>query len=248
MGLSCKIIMTPRDERLLHYLFENRGGTLSDINRDIFQNRSIPTVHKRLKKLREARLIEMTATIDLPERYFYFISPRGLKRCYPDSKNLGGVKLKSNNIRHDFLLSKVRNILEGSKFIHHYYTENMMSLDTFQWQIGDIFKYNRQQFRPDAIFITMSKDGPIYNAVELETSQKGSKRYNHKMKYYYFNREISYVILISPSKTIEKRIMMEEKKIRPKGNTKFFYGHLKSLLEKKMPFTFKNCNGAKYDL
>lgn len=242
---SPPIILTERDRKLLHFLFENRGATLWEINNLIFHSKHRQNVSKRLKKLRDAKLIGMDTSMDLPGRYFYFIQSGGLKKCYPQSKTLKGLRLKSPDIEHDFTLMQVKNVLEKSRIIHYYYTENMMFLDSFQWQIGDIFKYDRS-FRPDALFITVDDDGPIYNAVELEINQKGSKNYREKIQKYYFNRKISYVLLISSSRTIEKRIMQEEKSLYPTGNTKFFYGDLKSLLEKKLPFSFKSCNGVEY--
>ena len=242
---SSKVVLTERDRKLLHFLFENRGSTLLDINSNIFHSKHRQNIFKRLKKLRDVKLIGMDTSMNLPSRYFYFIQSRGLKECYPKNKTLKGLRLKSPDVRHDFLLMKVRNVLEESQIIHHYYTENMMFLDSFQWQMGDVFKYDHS-LRPDALFITVDDDGPIYNAVELEINQKGSKNYREKIQKYYFNRKISYVLLISSSRTIEKRIMQEEKSLHPTGNTKFFYGNLESLLEEKLPFVFKSCNGVEY--
>ena len=245
--ISSKVVLMERDRELLLFLFENRGGTLSDIGKDIFQVKQRQTIQRRLKKLRDAKLIGMDTSMDLPGRYFYFVQPRGLRRCYPKSKTLKGLRLKSPDVEHDFLLIQVRNVFEESKIIHNYYTENMMFLDLFRWQIEDVLKYDRS-LRPDALFITVDDDGPIYNAVELEINQKGQQSYRDKIQKYYFNRKISYVLLISSSRTIEKRIMKEEKFLYPTGNTKFFYGNLESFLEGKLPFVFKSCNGVEYKI
>ena len=239
-----KVVLTERDRELLHFLFESRGSTLSDIHNRFFHSRHPKNVANRLRKLRDAKFIGMDTSMDLPSRYFYFIQSRGLKKCYPKAKTLKGLRLKSPDLRHDFLLTQIKDILQKSQIIHDYYTENMMFLESFQWQIGGIFKHDRS-FRPDALFITVDDDGPIYNAVELEINQKGSKNYREKIQKYYFNRKISYVLMISGSRTIEKKIMEEEKSLHLTGNTKFFYGNLESLLEQKLPFTFKSCNGAK---
>ena len=102
--------------------------------------------------------------------------------------------------------------------------------------------------RPDALFITGGDDGPLYNAVELELHQKGQQKYREKIQKYYFNRNISYVLFISSSQVIEKRMMKEEKFLYPTGNTKFFYGNLESLLEENLPFIFKSCNGVEYKI
>ena len=180
-------------------------------------------------------------------KYFYFIRTEGLKICFPKSKTLKGIRLKSPNIRHDFFLTEVRNVLENANIIHDYFTENMLKLDSFQWQMGDIFR-NDQSFLPDALFITKDSDGPIYNAIELELNQKGSKNYQEKIQKYYFNRKISYILMISGSQAIENRIMEEEKSLHPTGNTKFFYGNLQSLLNEKLPFTFRSCNDVEYKI
>ena len=140
---SSRVILMERDRELLLFLFENRGGTLSDLGKDIFQVKQRQTIQRRLKKLRDAHFIGMDISMDLPGRYFYFIQPRGLKRCHPKSKTLKGLRLKSPDVRHDFLLIQVRNVLEKAKIIHTYYTENMMFLDSFRWQIEDVFKYDR---------------------------------------------------------------------------------------------------------
>ena len=240
-----KILLTERDRRLLRLLFENRGATSSYIREHIFNNKSYPNVARRLKKLRNAKIIGMSMDMNLPSRYFYFIRPEGLKNLYPEGKSLKGLRLKSPNINHDFFLSEIRNILEQSHIIHNYYTENMLRMDNFNWNIGRIFKYDRF-FLPDAIFITKGRNGHIYNAIELELNHKGVKRYRDKIQKYYFNRKISYVLLISSSPAVEKCIMDEEKRLYPSGNTKFFYGNLYSLLNKKLPFVFKSCNNIPY--
>ena len=51
--------------------------------------------------------------------------------------------------------------------------------------------------------MTMNSEGPVYNAIELEISHKGSKDYRDKIKKYYLNRKIHYVLIITSSKEIE---------------------------------------------
>ena len=243
---SHEIMITPRDKKLLHYLFENRGATFQDIHNMFFHGRSRQTAHERIRKLRRHGFIKMDMSMDIKEKYYYLITEKGLKACYPNAKGLEGVRLKSPNMKHDLYMTKIRNILEKSRFIYHYYTENMMSLKSIQWEIDDIFKHS-SSLRPDALFVTMSSKGPIYNAVELEISHKGSKDYKGKIQKYYLNRKIHYIIMITSSKDIENRIMLREKSLHSEKYTKFYYGNLESLLTEKLPFTFKNCRGVEYE-
>ncbi|MCY4645015.1 MAG: replication-relaxation family protein [Bacteriovoracales bacterium] len=228
---SSRLFLTQRDKKIFQFLFEHRLATLKDIEERFFPAKNTRDVQKRLKKLREARLIGRDQSINLSCGFFYFLLPRGLKNLYPQGRFLEGIRLKGPNIEHDYTLIKVRKILEQARFIHRYYTENMTTSDLFFPESSDIFGDDRS-FRPDAVFVTMNDKGPLFNALELEVQQKDKKRYREKIQKYYFNEKIDYVFLIFSSESIRKAVMNMEKFLYPKGNTKFLYGHLGNLLEK----------------
>ena len=244
---ALKTKLTERDLKVLRLLFENRVATNWDINQKFFNDQERRDVGKRLKRLRDINLIGMDTDLSLDRMYFYYLLPSGLKKCFPGGRGLDGLRLRSPYVAHDYMLSRVRNVLEQSRLIHDYYTENMLALDSYQSEIGHIFKFY-DQFHPDVIFSMVGKKGKIYNALEVELHQKGQEDYRRNIQQYYFNEKISYVFFVSSSRAIENKVMAEEKRLYPRGNTKFYYGGLKTLLSKKLPFAVKNCRGKKFDL
>ena len=248
MKKSKKIRLTDRDKKILHHLFENRMATNRDIETRFFRNGARRSVTRRLIKLRKAGLIDMDVNYDLKSCYFYFLQQAGFKKIYPEAKYLHGVKLKSPNVAHDFSLIQLKNLLEKAGIVQKYYTENMLMLDLIWPEIDNIFEYD-QGFRPDALFIIESLDGEkFYNAVELELNKKSQMRYSDKIQRYYLNEKISFVLFISSHKSIEKKVMSEEKNLYPEGNHKFYYGNFHSLMEKKLPFIFRNSKGIEFKL
>ena len=242
-----KIILMPRDIKILTYLFENRGATLNELRNTFFDGKSKKTVYRRLVKLRTNGLLATGVSGHLKELYYYYITSKGFKKCYQSKDNFDGIRHKSPNFAHDNAMTKVRYIMERSRIIHNYYTENMMSLNLYQWQLGDIFM-NNMSFRPDALFVTKTEKEIFFNAIELELNQKGSKEYSKKIINYYLNRNIAFVIVITSSKTIKNMIAAEEKRLYPDGVKKIYYGNFKDLVDKKLPFVFKNSGGFEYEL
>ena len=93
----------------------------------------------------------------------------------------------------------------------------------------------------------MTAEGPLYNSIELELNRKRLNDYKNKINNYYLNRKISFVIVIYSSESIKNMIAKEEKRLYPDGIKKIYYGHLKHLLDKKLPFAFKNSDGFEYE-
>ncbi|MCY4644086.1 MAG: hypothetical protein OXB88_05655 [Bacteriovoracales bacterium] len=247
MSTKKNIVLTERDFKILHFLFENRSVERVDIENQFFGDRQKRNVTRRLKKLRDAKLIEMDKGIDFKSGYYYFLSLKGLKKIYPHGKALRGLKLKSADPGHDLTLLKIRNALEGLGIIHEYYSENMLMLDIIRDQVRHIFRYD-DGFIPDALFLTQTKDREIYNAVELELNRKSISRYRDKIQRYYFNDKISYVLFISPSKSIKKIVMEEEKRLYSDKNSKFYYGNLKAFIQEKGPIVLESYDGVKFEL
>ena len=247
MSKAKKIRITERDKKILHLLFENRMATNWEIRNRFFNEKSRINVAKRLKKLRDAELIGMEKSVNLKRNTFYFIKPLGLKNIYPFVNFSHGIKLKSPNLVHDLTLVKLRNIFNNSEIIHKYYTENMLMLDLDQREIDNIFSYD-ERFRPDALFITRTNTGKIHNAIEVELSAKSAERYANKIQRYYLNEEISFVLFISNSHSIIKKVIAEEKMLYPEDNPKFYYGDLNFLFQKKLPFIFENFKGVEFEL
>ena len=241
------IYLTKRDKDVLHYLFENRGATISEIKNMFFSKTSRKNVSRRLKKLQNAKLIKMDTSIDLKCRYFYYITNDGLELCYPKNSSIKGMRLKPPNIEHDFTMSKIRNIFSKSRIIFNYYTENMLFHNYYQLQLNEILN-TEDALIPDALIETKDENGPIYTAIELEISEKGPKIYKKKIQDYYFNSKIDYVIVITKSNTVRNIIMNEEKKLYPQKNKKLFYGELSEFFERKLPFVFENSSGIEYKI
>ena len=231
---SCRgLQFTDRDREIFQFMFENRMATAMDITNRFFNQNARRNVIRRLNKYKKAGLVGMDASPDLKQVYFYFLKNAGIKKLYPDAEFLDGNRLKSPNPVHDSTLMEVRNILSKSRIIHEYYTENMLEADdTLEYKShGMLSGYD--DVRPDALFITKSDKRIILNTVELELSAKSRNRYIDLIQRYYLNEKISYVIFISATKSIEKKVMTLEKELYPKGNTKFYYGNLKDFRKKK---------------
>ena len=218
-----------------------------DIKDEFFGKSTRRNTARRLAKLRRAGLLGMESSINLKKRIFYFITKEGLKTVYPQAVFFPGVKLKTPNPVHDHVLLQVRRIFGRSKIIHEYYTENMLAMDTVRDRNENIFCSDVDTI-PDALFITRSDTKKFYNAVEVELQEKSKKRYGDKIQRYYYNKKIPYVIFISATKGIEKKVMAEEKRLHPEVSTKFYYGNLSSLRKQKLPFTLKSCHGIEFQL
>ena len=246
--LKCPpIFLTNRDKQILNYMFESRIATTRVINEEFFKNKNRSNAQKRLRKLKGANLIEMATSMVLKERYYYYITQKGLKLCHPHAQTTNGVRFRPANIVHDFNLAKVRKVLRNSSYIREYYTENLLALDIFKSDMAQTLE-GYQALRPDAIFTMVAKGKTIFNTVELEMSYKSSANYQDIIQKYYFNEKISYIFFISKSRSIIKKVIKEEKKLYPSGNTKFYYAELNPLLEKKLPYIFKSCNGNSFKL
>lgn len=133
-------------------------GTNGDIRNRFFSSKARVNNAKRLRKLRNAKLIGMEKSVCLERNTFYFITLTELKTIYPEAKYFHGAKLKTPNINHGFKLTQLRNILNHSKIIKDYCTDNMLMLDIIQSEIDNIFKFDRG-FRPDALFVTKTIEG-----------------------------------------------------------------------------------------
>ena len=236
--------VTPRDYKVLKLLFENRLGTNSQISDKFYEGKNRRNSRRRLKMLTDKGLLLKAQDIYLNQKCFYHITSKGLNKIYPKQQNRG-LKLKSPNPMHDYGLTQLRDIFDCSKIIHEYYTENMLLMNSNLIFSDDIFK-NRDDLRPDALFVTTSKGKKFYHAIELELNQKGHIYYQNKIREYHTNEKIYSVLFISNSETIEKKVMEVEKKLFPHGRTIFYYGCFQSLLEKKLPFRFLNCFGIEW--
>lgn len=240
------IKITDRDKKIFMYLFENRLATNLDILHKFYAGKNKRNSRKRLEKLKRNGFIAMAASEGLKQRFFYYLTLKGLETIYSDGHFFKGFRLKSPNPHHDYALASLRNVLKESKMIHEYYTENMIQSDIKDCFVEKIFK-DDGNFSPDALFVTKSKGEKFYNTVELELTQKGVNFYRRKIRKYYLNEKISYVLFISNSKTIEKKVMQTEKQLYPNIKTMFYYANFKAFLDKKLPFKFVNCRGVEWN-
>ena len=246
---SCRgLQFTERDKEIFQFMFENRMATTMDIMHRFFNQNARRNVIRRLKKYKKAGLVGMDSSPDLKQIYFYFLKNAGIKKLYPEAEFLDGNRPKSSNHVHDSTLMEVRNIFSESRMTHEYYTENMlMANDTLEYKPSNMFSGD-DDVRLDAIFVMKADKRVMLNAVELELSEKSRNRYIDLIQRYYLNQKIPYVIFISATKNIEKKVMALENKLYPKGNTKFYYGNLKDFKKKKLPFIFKSCRGIPFEV
>ncbi len=244
-----EVILTSRDEKLFHLLFENKVLSLEQIENDIF-NIGRKTIYKRLKKLTDAKLISKTPHLFGKNRPASLISltPKGARTLSLSKLDLAryGIKLRSDSIVHDLLLAKIRGVLEKQEKVLEYKTENMIALeDSLDNNLFGLFV---ELGTDAAVKLQLTPKWKCWIPIEFELAVKSINRCKEKLQRYYLENSIVALFLIFESHFLLKRYQELEKEIDRNKCQKVFYLEIKELLNAKGKVSFKRLDGRVLNL
>ena len=239
-GKKSTVIITPRDERLFHYLFINKVATNAHLQKDIFYNISKQAIHRRMDKLIKSGFLDATYLRGNANRLVYFLSKKSLLKFIASPKEMKRLQRKSGAIFHDLALVDIQRIIKNFKLVQQYLTENALMSGIFDddKKIEEIRKIN-----PDAIVKVSVGEKTLCMTVEYESSIKYAKRYDKLLSNYYRLEEAHAVLFIAKTLSIQKKVMTAEKKRCTQITPKFFYCLYQDMISFKENTQFKNLKG-----
>lgn len=234
--------ITERDEKLLQYLYENKVATRVQIARDLEWHGCAKYLHKRLAKLIQYRLVSGRYSPETGHTLIYSLGDEGFKRFIDPDKQLRK-EFQSQSVEHDLALNDCRAILESTREINQYHTENILKGHGRRLFDADYFPF--LEAHPDAIVeVIFPSGGRSILTLEYESSRKYQNRYEKLFRSYYSKSEIPGVLYICKTQELMKRIQTEEKKTYENIKYKFFYTTFEDL-KQDSSIVFENLEGKK---
>ena len=235
-----RVAITSRDEALFRYLFVNKVATVADIGKDIFKEISLKTIHRRLVKLSNAKLIIARGQREHGNRMVYSLTKQGFAKYVGEISSIKRVQLKSDSIDHDLALLEIKRAFKELKQVKGFYGENIIRSGI----LDDLKEIKRlKELHSDAIVKLEMNSTTWFLPLEYEANSKFSKRNEKLVRKYYTSPFIPAVLFISKDGKIEKRIQQKEKRKSTQGNYKFYYLDLESVTKGNQQLKFNNLAG-----
>lgn len=242
------IILSSRDYEIFKLLFRYNISTLEQISKYIFNTTKTRHPRRRLNLLIKNGFIIRGCHIRVPGNFFYYLSKKGYRIVHPKEIEKKSLNLKTMYPFHDFMLLEIGQILKKSNVIQNFYTESEYRLEQNLFTKND-FQLSSQSLNPDILITLTHKDKLIKGSLELELSDKGTKRYYDLLRKYYKNKEFNFVFYLYPrSSPIVKKIKDLEIQIDEKKFGKFFYIEYETFLDQKKPIIMSNILGEEFEL
>jgi hypothetical protein len=239
------LVVTSRDERLLHDCYDHVFLTVSQIRERYFHGRTKSAAHNRLARLRRAGLLRsiQVGTI-LYQRepknigVVYQVTRKGvafLKQRYPQEDFRDeALNFTTSTLAHDVLLTEVTTAL-----LHRFPGKVIIR--------GVLSKTTMGARRiPDALICDQRERVEV--AVELELTIKSVKRYREIVLHYQLDSHYPKVLYVVPGKTLLEKLRFQitgQKEIPglPLPHTgKFYFVQVDDLL--RSPMTTEMSNGS----
>ncbi len=231
-------VINERDEHLFHYLFVNKAAAVVDIQKDVFDNANLKTVHNRLKKLSDAGFIEAQIHRERRNRLVYFVTKKAFRKYVAEEGLAKRVQLISDSIEHDLIVLEIkRKFRTFKKYVLEFYSENLIRSGLLEDQYPELEPF--RWLRPDAVVKLKIKDKIYFLPLEYEASPKSKKRNAKLLSRYYTSSKVVAVLFISRTKAIEKKMWQAEMtRGAEKRKGKFYYAQLEDVLnsQEKLPF------------
>jgi Replication-relaxation len=239
------LVVTSRDERLLHDCYDHVFLTVSQIQERYFHGRTKSAAHNRLTRLRRAGLLKsiQVSTI-LYQRepknigVVYQVTRKGiafLKQRYPQEDFRDEtLNFTTSTLAHDVLLTEVTTALRH-RFPGKVIIRGVLSKTT----LGS-------KRIPDALVCDHRKRVEV--AVELELTIKSARRYREIILQYQLDSNCPNVLYVVPGKTLFEKLRFKitgQKEIPglPLPNTgKFYFVQVDTLL--RSPLAAEMINGS----
>lgn len=231
--------ITERDVQLFHYLHAVKVATYKQIHRDIYPEYKLKSVCNRVVEFEKLKLVTGTQNriFSCGERV-NSLSKVGFEQFVAKGSELRS-ELKSEVINHDLKLVDLRHAIMKLEKISTYFTENQVQT----WGLSDfgIESSKLVQLHSDALARIKFSNGEIWAAIEYESSDKLSQRYEPILRKYYLSEEIGVVFCVCKTENLIHRVSKVEKSLFPSDQPKFFY-QVVDHFQKNESVSFFNCN------
>ncbi|MBF0300313.1 MAG: hypothetical protein HQK51_16455 [Oligoflexia bacterium] len=137
----------------------NKVALPNQINRDVFENLSMPNVYRRLQRLTDEQLVlHHYFTWERKPFRAFSLTPQGFKTFVGgDDANHIRKQLRSENVIHDVQLVDIQNRFKKLSMVLEYYPENYLRSNCDHARI--VLKENLHNINSDALLkIRFSKD------------------------------------------------------------------------------------------
>lgn len=240
---------TPRQQKILQLLFENKVMAREHIARQIFPERVPSIASESLKRLQQEILIQKTFDSSLQRKncFFYQIFEDGIeavKKFYPH-EIIGNPK-RSYAVNHDLGLTDLREKIERKESVERYYTENVLN---FSREICEEQKFKSYiDIQSDAVLTVKNPEETLTGALEFEPTAKNFDRYRSKIFDYYTKKEIRFVLYVYTNDSTMRVIRQVEDEIKPDGKTKLYFSSFENVMNSAQVLTFHGRNKSQFEI
>lgn len=239
------LFLTERDLDLFKYIFEAKIVNLRQIQRDIFQNISSKTVHRRVLKLLKAGYLESKGvSINSKLQFVYRVTDKAVSRIQEKSKfTIDREILKSDSIEHDLRLNDIRHTFMSLSSCTQYLSENALNCYK-EVRERDCFRCFTE-LRADGALNFNLKNESVWSSLEYDRFSKDLSRYRQKIKDYYDQEEIKNVLYLCEKSSIMNALLKIDSDICKYHDSKFFFSTTEEFLLSKGEVFFVNHEGTK---
>lgn len=244
-GKRSLVLITPRDIKLLEFVFESKVVTFKQLALMIFPGKSITTARARVNKLRKEGLIDVSGMYLRNQRFFsYSLTKKGLSLLVQHSSNFIDRKnLISDSIYHDLTLVDIVLSLRRFSRVKRLLSENALSCYK-NVRENEVFK-EYSLMRSDGMIELYSEKRQLLAALEYDRTEKSKSRYMDKFRKYY-DSKINGVLYICETKSMLENLMSIDEKICDNKSIKFFFTLKDDVLSGKKEIHFKNFKGHSF--
>jgi hypothetical protein len=241
MNKSLGFRITKEDTQLIRYLHSTKVATTSQIKRDIYTKLSGSNTRKRLKFLRDAKLVNTSRSADIKKTNFqYTLTNQGLdlfKKVF--KKSLISNRINSDSIDHDLCLVEIRKVFSSLNMVKSYFTENQIQSYV---ELDEDKKYHTiKELNFDACVSIQKEDSDRFLiGIQFEQTQKQKNRYKSLIIDYYAQDNLPIIFYICSSKTIENKIKEIENEISDNEFKKIYFLSYSEMIQKQNELVFKN--------
>ncbi len=233
-----RLILQPRDIRILNFLFSNKLATVNQINIAVFKNVGKSYAYLRLNKLKKAGYIISDATQYRGSiRRIYSLSKKGVNYLINyDGLETHYTQIRSDSRIHDLtlvdILQKLKDldcmtkIIPENDLVGLVEYENLKPFSTFKALHSDGYCQLR------------SKKGILSVAVEYERSLKSKERITQKMMNYSYERDVDLVFCVADSERILKRLMLVDQDVYGEHTSKMYFSLTAGVLDTSKQIQF----------
>ncbi len=239
-----KMILMPRDQKILQMCFEHKILNRDQINKYFFNENNRFTVNRRLRKLVSQNYLKRLIYQDHHQAKSGFsITKKGLNLISSVLPyEVTGSALSSGSISHDFYLFDIRKKIEKCNLVNSYYTENVLQNCLEFSQCEELKPF--VAMKSDAVIEIESQTGSYHFAIEFEMSLKSNSRYKSLFNQYYSHQEIDGVLYIGSSQITIERLKKIDLQVAhdQESEHKVYFTTIDDFMNSKNKIHFKDVN------